>query len=323
MKKKIIIFETVYVLLQYLLLNKDTETIYLTTDIFDKAIFEKLPGEKIMILRPKKSKFKLINKLKNFFWMYKLLKNDEIKKLKKNRELIVYGQDHIFIGNIFLDHSFYLLEDGIGNYCLPKKRTCKFLILKILYGIREMRGQSKNVKKIYLTGLASVPEKILKKVEIINLKDLWCKKSEAEKIDILRIFNFNKTIISSLKDKRYILFTQPFSEDGIISEEEKIFLYSEIIKKYDKKFLVIKRHPREETNYNYFFKDIFILDNNFPAEIFNLVDVKFEKAITISSMAAFGLSDAKKIDFYGHEINNKLFKKFINTNVIIKRNCYI
>lgn len=42
-------------------------------------------------------------------------------------------------------------------------------------------GLHKNVKKVYLTELSEIPKAIKDKVEIINLEELWNKKSEDEK----------------------------------------------------------------------------------------------------------------------------------------------
>ena len=63
------------------------------------------------------------------------------------------------------------------------------------------------------------------------------------------------------------------------------------------------------------------MDQSFPAELFNLLDIKFEKAITIFSTAA--LTDSKvKVDFYGTEIHPKLLKKFGSQDTIMKRNAF-
>lgn len=56
-----------------------------------------------------------------------------------------------------------------------------------------------------------------------------------------------------IETKNTILFTQPFSEDKVISEDEKVDLYKNY-KNYDKRSLVIKAHPREKQSIIKFLK---------------------------------------------------------------------
>ncbi|MEG2256476.1 MAG: glycosyltransferase family 52, partial [Cetobacterium sp.] len=120
-----------------------------------------------------------------------------------------------------------------------------------------------------------------------------------------------------------ILFTQPLSEDNIITEEEKIEIYLKIIKKYPKDRLIIKTHPREKTNYKNIFKEYLVLDNPFPFEILNILDVKFNKAITLFSTAALGLGKEVEVDFYGTEVHIKILERFSSCDSIMKRNCFL
>lgn len=74
-------------------------------------------------------------------------------------------------------NKFILLEDGTQNY---EKSTYKRSLKNRLFSI-PVFGVYKNVEKIYLTGLAPIPEEIKDKVEIINLKELWNKKVRKKK----------------------------------------------------------------------------------------------------------------------------------------------
>lgn len=241
-----------------------------------------------------------------------------------NKEIEIYGQDHTGIGNILVGMGkFYLIEDGLMSYQDKNDLKNKYFKLKELIGINLSLGRHKNVKKIYLTGLASIPEEIKDKAEIINLKELWDRKTLEEQNEILDIFSFDLKIKETIKGRSIILFTQPLSEDNIIMEEEKIKLYSKIIKKYPKERLVIKTHPRERTNYKDIFKEYLVLDNPFPFEILNLLDIKFNKAVTLFSTAALGLGKEVEVDFYGTEVHQKILQKFGSCNNIMERNCFL
>ena len=50
------------------------------------------------------------------------------------------------------------------------------------------------------------------------------KKTEEEKKWIRRFFNFRQSNLELLESKKIILFTQPLSEDKVMTEEEKIEL---------------------------------------------------------------------------------------------------
>lgn len=306
--KKVVLVSNLRMLLIFLLLNSDDlDNICF---IFDSSFSSDKKLKKNLLLKEKK-RFKRIANI--FFDYFKL------KKLNLSKNVKVYGADHIRGANFFLKrYEFYLIEDGMMNYA---KQTYKRTIKNLLFSKPEL-GRDKNVKKIYLTGLAQIPEEIKDKVEIVDLKKLWKLKTKEEQEEILEVFGFNREILEKIKEKNTILFTQPLSEDGILNEQEKIELYSKIILKYPKEKLIIKTHPREKTNYIEFFKEILILDKSFPAEIFELLDIDFDRTITLFSTAAFGVK-AKYIDFYGAEVNLKILEKVGNHDFIMKRNVFL
>lgn len=327
MKKEYFNGNTNYQLLIFLLLMngniKSKE--YLFHNKFDENILKKFKNKEII-----NTSFKSQSKLVKFF-----LQVREIKRIKKSNKFSKYKNIKIFgesiYSPIFIQKNcdLFLLEDGLGNYINYKKnnfirRFCQ-QILKLFIGRPYLKygGRSKEVKKIYLTGLALIPEEIAHKVEIINLKELWNKKTLEEQKEILDIFSFDLDIKEKIKGRDIILFTQPLSEDSVITEEEKVEIYLKIIKKYPKERLVIKIHPREKTNYKEIFKEYLILDNPFPFEILNLLDVKFSKAITIFSTAALGLGKKVKVDFYGTEVHPKILERFGSCDNIMERNCFL
>lgn len=316
-KRKINIacFGNIYSLLVYLLITNRTlrkETLF---------ILENLR----MILPYKAFTFKGKH---SYFLEFFLVVIIFFAKLIIKNNILIYGQDHLLIGNkLLLFKNFYLIEDGSMSYStilvdyFAKRQGIK-KIIDTIFQRKKMLGRDSAVKKIYLTGLAPIPEEIKNKVEIINLKELWDKKSDDEKEEILNIFGFDKNIINSIKNRKYILYTQPLSEDEILLESEKIELYFKILEKYDKNYVVLKKHPREKTDYKKIFPDIEVMDQVFPAELLTLLDIHFEKVITIFSTAAL-TDDKVQVDFYGTEIHPKLFKRFGSQDKIMKRNVFL
>lgn len=53
------------------------------------------------------------------------------------------------------------------------------------------------------------------------------------------------------------------------------------------------------------------------------MDVKFKKAITLFSTATLNMDKETKIDFYGTQVDEKIYKRFGNLDNIYKRNCYL
>lgn len=306
--KIIALISNLRMLLIFMLLNlNDLESTYF---IFDTKFNCDIKLKKLVLPKEKNIFQRGVNIFLDYF---------TLKKKHFSTKIKVYGADHIRGANFFLKRfDFYLIEDGTMNY-IPK--TYIRSIKNILFS-KPKFGVYKNVKKIYLTGLAPIPSKIEKKVEIINLNELWKNKTIREKEKILGIFGFNNKIIKSIKERSIILYTQPLSEDGVISEKEKIELYSKIILKYPKEKLILKTHPREITQYKKLFKDILILDQNFPSEILELLEIKFEKGVTLFSTAVLN-AKVKEIDFYGTEVHIKLLEKFGRLDSIIKRNCFL
>ncbi|MGQ0285790.1 glycosyltransferase family 52 [Pasteurellaceae bacterium 22721_9_1] len=219
---------------------------------------------------------------------------------------VVYGSDHIIGAKYFLRRfPFILIEDGTANYD-PKsyQRSWKNKLFSI-----PTFGVYKNVTKIYLTQKKNIPDIIKNKVDFVDVRELWNKKTSEEKDYILSFFNIDDMKLSILKQKKHILFTQPLSEDGVLTEEEKVDLYSKIVKKYDKTSLVIKPHPREKTNYSILFPQTYIFEDALPAELLELLGVDFERVITLFSTAVLQYPK-EKIDFYGTNCHSKLIERF-------------
>lgn len=304
---KIIILSNTRMYLIYILIYSANE--YNNLYILDNE-FEIFKYNKIVVF-PVKNKFKRL--LCNLRDIWRIKK----KSIKKTE---VFGASHLRISNYFMKrYNFYLIEDGIMNYL-------DYLYIRnwkdILLGRKRM-GLHKNVKKIYLTGLAEIPKAIKDKVEIINLEELWNKKSKEEKKQINEIFGVNIEKLQEVKDRKIILFTQPLSEDNIISEEEKIEIYSKILDKYQQEDVVIKPHLREKTNYSDYFSDCYVMKEKYPVELMIFNGLKVNRAVTLFSTAVFSLNKMAKVDFYGTEVHPKLLERFGSMDHIIKRNCYL
>lgn len=114
---------------------------------------------------------------------------------------------------------------------------------------------------------------------------------------------------TSYKDTHILLLTQPLSEDGYITEREKINIYSKIIKDNYKNIL-IKPHPRELTNYQNYFKNIILLDKDIPIELYSLLGMKFYKVVSLFSTSVFNSFMECDREVLGTVENKKLELEF-------------
>lgn len=238
------------------------------------------------------------------------------KKITELGDVNYYASSHLIETKI-LRKKYSILEDGTFDYMKKKKETRNIIKDFFRAGCR-IDNSAKYSEKAYLTRNTDLAIPF----EILNLNELWKKKTKEEKTKILSCFYIDENFIKKLKKKKIILFTQPLSEDKILSEEEKLLIYKKIVNKYNVNDIILKKHPREKTNYSLYFKEVLIIDKKFPAEIYNLMDITFEKGVTLFSTAVLNIK-SKEIDFYGTEIHPKLLKKFGSMDHIIKRNKFL
>lgn len=247
--------------------------------------------------------------LKYTWGIYSIIKLNILLFIKTfNKQVFLYGNADIPPGYIFgLFKNGYIFEDGIINYYdlkIPKKNKFieKALLLCGIYsgGSLEKCGTHPNIKKVYLTQ-NNYSEIIKDKVEVINIKELWNNKSKKEQEEILSLFNFNKSNFD-FKDN-VLLLTQPFSEDNILSFEEEMKIYQDIINQYDN--IIIKPHPRETKNYNDLFPNIKIIESYFPIELLKLIGIKFNKVVSVNSTALYNFKDYCDVEIYKDYVPNK------------------
>lgn len=309
----------------------DDEIIYITyTTKLEKL--KLLRGEKI-VFNPQDFLFK--NRVQFGLYIRKVRKKyKNLLKEINNGETEMYGIPFLDLAKrIFYDEKILVIEEGTADHIIKNKRfkeKLKDILIKILNCILRIRERSdyvfdsKNkIIKYFTSYNTENPLNYKFEIEKINLRKLWEKKSPLEKDIILKTFCFDKNILYKIKDKNIILFTQPLSEDDIISEKRKLEIYFKIVKKYPENSVIIKPHPREKTKYEKYFPNCYIIKEKYPAEILELVGIKIEKVVTLFSSSVFGFKKDIKIDFYGTEIDEKIYKRFGSCDNIMKRNAFL
>lgn len=321
---KIVLENSVYSFFLYLLIDNNWEQ---SIFILDEPLYDKVckKMEKIKIYKYRDLSYKkhlilfYIEKFRLFFYLFKM-------KILGDSSYYLYGED-MMMSYFYKKRKIHLIEDGTWSYKIREEEKTFLKRLKRVIRLENpfynFSGEDNSVEKVYLTGLGEIPVSIKEKVEIVDLKKLWDEKTIEERNKILNFFDINLEKLKRIKSKKYLLLTQPLSEDGTLSEKEKIEIYSEILSNYDLKDIVIKVHPREKLNYGNIFPEVEILDEYFPVELFKIFNIEPEKVITIFSSAVFGIAKRENIDFYGTEINEKILKKFGSMDHIMVRNKFL
>lgn len=328
---------TNYQLLIFLLLkNKKDQVIFILPKYLERLSIILGKKYKVYTYYQEKPRLKNIIQFLNYYYNLLKLKKKLIKEVKFNSSFELYGDMEI---NYILEkgNAICRLEDGIGNYTTEfyedrntLKKATYFYIERVLWFVffkKRLLDQKEKIEKrinrYYATNMASPNLKFEFKTERIDLKELWRLKTEEEKKEILEIFNVNADSLKNLKNRKIIIFTQPLSEDSIISEKEKIELYSKVLSKYKEEELIIKPHPRERTRYSEYFKKCLVIEGNFPSELLYFNGIEITKVVTLFSTAALTFGKNVEIDFYGTELNEKLYKKFGSCDSIMKRNAFL
>lgn len=323
--EKFFYIDTLYSLFICLLLENDLDkNFYFFSGKFSRIVMKNLRN-KIIIKEIKV--LKIITYLTGaiFFRIIRLL---FYKKTKNKRFYIHDGTEfsQYFLNNF--DSNFIVIEDGTANYSIKDlekfqeraKRRVNFskkIKRNFVYGIKKIYpplGVSEKVEKIILTGILPIPEVIKSKVEIINIEEKWNSLTKEKQREILSIFNIEIEELEVLKNSinKVLLLTQPLSEDGIMSEEEKISIYKNILQERNIKEVYIKIHPRERTDYIKELQNIkvHIIKKDFPVEILFLLNVNFSKVITLFSTAALNFKGKGEIEFIGIKNYPKLLERF-------------
>ena len=148
------------------------------------------------------------------------------------------------------------------------------------------------------------------KIVVNPLHKLWLNSNAEKKEYILHLFDINEKDIALLLSKSVILFTQPFATDGVLTEKEQIEIYNKIIKQNSQQTILLKPHPRDLIDYTQYFPDIAIFNKPVPIQLFDLLNIRFKKAITIFSTSVICFSYDIEIEWKGTKIHPKLETRY-------------
>lgn len=288
-------------LLIELMVTDPDSTVYIFQDSEYNDVVNRLKnaGYVCFCYKRRRSKNELINLLAYYEQDFKLRRFLKSLKYDKNRDRVL-GCDHICALFKYFRYckDVTVIEEGFSNYTNRKQLyneygigSIKFFLLRMImfqWNLLTYKpyGYDRIVKEVWLTGLRDIPAELINKTKLINVEDLW--KVCNQKV-INRIFEFDK----NLYDNKSVIITQPLSEDGICSENRKIEIYNDLIKQSAYP-VIIKRHPRDTTDYSNCFKEVIVDEADYPFELLILNKANFNQILTVTSTVAYqciGLCD--------------------------------
>lgn len=243
-------------------------------------------GIKYKLVLPRVSK----NNIFSYVWLagYYLVTNLIIKPLIYFFKVKTFGNDQYYFSNL-LSNRYILIEEGLENYQV--KQSSFNPLIKRLVLLNGFLGFNNKCGKIILTGIKETPKIIKSKTEVVSLMTLWADCSYKD--FILELFKANYTANENYFSYSLII-TQPFIQDFKIKLCQQNALYKNIIKKYDLKKIVLKKHPRDNMHYD-FEKDCQLINKDVPLELLSLIGFEFKSAYTFYSSAIYKVNTKEKI----------------------------
>jgi hypothetical protein len=206
----------------------------------------------------------------------------------------------------YLKKEVILLEHGISNYIDMANdfyETKKYHFFKRYILRNNWIGESPFIDKIYLRKMVCCPYALLRKASYLDLSYYFGHLKGKNLSALNKVFGFLSFQMDNVDDGYFVILTQPFSEEGIMTETRKIAMYRFILSQIGTNVL-IKPHPKEITNYKAHFSDIRILNSKIPFELFALNNIFFNRYITVTSSSTSEI-DIDKVIVYGEDFLNE------------------
>lgn len=201
---------------------------------------------------------------------------------------------------------------------VPIEKKWKTLLHKYIYGGVNYIKDDK-LKEILVQKPELFPQEWQSKIRPLQISSMIGLLTEEDKLDILRIMSKHGERLQGMLGETGlgIIYSNPFSEDGLISESEKInnlIKICNLYKKYGR--VILKLHPRDTSVYPVG-EEITVLPGSFPSELLSLLGCKFKYAVAVSSSAVDTTNADYKINMNDNYLHDKIFVlKDINGNIV-------
>lgn len=281
------------------------ETFFVFDDYFDRSVVDRLEQygmicHQLRFPTPPAS----VDALKRARWENCHQLVEMVQALVKNfhGNVHIYGQDHCTVSHILWEQRvckvpFTLLEDGVANYRTKASLRNQFgemsSMLPYLSSEEMLFGHNSRANDILLTGLWKIPEDLKSRVKIMDLKELWNRKSQIEKNFLLNIYHISMERVQQVAERPVCLLTSHLSREGIMSPEDELRLYGKMFEGISPEEVFIKLHPLFDLKKQFQekFPELFIFDDLIPFEIlYCLIGHHLKKILSLEFSTACAIA---------------------------------
>lgn len=246
-------------------------------------------------------------------YQYKMVEGTLGSSLEENFILFNFAWNLQYIystANLFFKKckESYFIEEGVLTAINPPQSNIKVVIKKLMGTIVDFYKYEK-LKGIYVQKPNLYPNTWKSKLYELDMNILINSLIDETRQLLLEIFlrdYLEKIDITSLIGCG-IIYTQPLTEDGYVTNEEKIDYYTKMVKFYSKYGMpVVKIHPRDLTDYK-FEAEYIVLPSYFPSELLNLLNIQFKYAVGICTSAVLTTNAVYKVNINENFLRDRKF----------------
>ena len=198
------------------------------------------------------------------------------------------------------------MEEGATQFMTPDEGKW-YILLKKLYGNQTEFWRTGKLDTIFVQEPGRFPKYLHSMLVPFSLREsvTFLNRADLEKLVSIFTGDAEKKEIEYLEENAFIvIFTQPLSEDGYISEKEKIGIYGQIVEFYSKYGDInLKVHPRDTSEYS--MENVTVLQGTYPSELLMILGIEFDYAIGLCTSAVETALAKKKIN-----LNEKFLTEF-------------
>lgn len=241
------------------------------------------------------------------------------------RHAAIFAQDHLYFSSLLIGRKDYILlsdsqyffsynvNPGKREYekYIAYQNSLKYKIMALILGPLSIKpyGFSDKCKGVYLTIENECTLFANKYLRIRSFEEDWRSSDKYKKRYILSLFNVTEKDIVLFSKVDVVILTQPFYDDLVLSENENLYLYNNIIERYKSAQILFKVHPRDTCNYEAFdkYSGVTVYKKPIPMELMAILGIKIKTVVTFFSSSAFCFTAKDvKIDWLGTKNNYKL-----------------
>lgn len=277
---------------------------YLAQKIQESRLFDQV------ILVGRIHEYTADNKLDYIFNYHR--KNAKYIETQLSFSLRVYNEIYIFHDDTWFAHylkcagiQYNLIEDALDSFKIISRTPFGYMLRKNdlkLWIKNTFRigyvfcGYDRFTKSVEINCIQGVEIRRLARKKLVECprKPMFDSLTKSELEILEQIFLRDIPVFDDRNSA--LMITQPLFEDGIVSSEsEQIEIFRKLAEKHCGGYtLVIKPHPRDNTDYHAVFPDSIIINKNMPLEVIFMVrQYHFKRAALLDITCARGIQADK------------------------------